>query len=105
MTSNLKLPTSNLFVVHDDLDLPLGKFKIQKGVGPRLHNGIESIENHLMTKDFFRVRIGIDNRTPENWIDGETYVLQDFRPEEKEKIYNLFPDISARLKEELRLRF
>src|SRR5574340_614297 len=44
---NLKLKTENLVVAHDDLDIPLGKFKIQKGEGPRLHNGLISIEKAL----------------------------------------------------------
>jgi PTH1 family peptidyl-tRNA hydrolase len=99
-----KLEIGNLVVIHDDLDIPLGKFKIQQGVGPLLHNGIASIENAIGTKDFFRVRIGVDNRTPENRVDGETYVLQDFTPEEKKIIFDLFPQIFSRLKNELLLQ-
>jgi PTH1 family peptidyl-tRNA hydrolase len=93
--------TRDLFVVHDDLDIPLGKFKIQKGVGPKLHNGIESIEKELETKNFWRVRIGVDNRQPGKWIDGESYVLQDFEKEEKEILATqVFPKIFERLKKE-----
>ncbi len=87
----------NLLIVHDDLDIPLGKFKINKGSGPKLHNGINSIEQALGTKDFWRVRIGVDARTQTNWIDGETYVLQNFGKEEKEKVYAIFPVIYQRL--------
>ncbi len=93
--------TSDLIVVHDDLDIPLGKFKIQYGTGPPLHNGIESIEKALGTKDFWRVRIGVDNRMETGYTDGETYVLQDFRPEEKIIINQLFPQIFKRIKQEL----
>ena len=71
----------SLYVAHDDLDLKLGEYKIQKGKGPKDHNGVESIEGALGTKDFWRIRIGIDNRTTP--IDGETYVLQKFTSEEK----------------------
>lgn len=92
------LKSNNLIIVHDDLDIPLGKFKIQKGVGPRLHNGIESIENALGRKDFWRVRIGVDNRSPDKWVDGETYVLQDFKPREKEIINQIFPKIHNQFK-------
>ena len=102
-----------LIIVHDDLDIPLGKFKIQKGTGPLLHNGIESIEKALRTKDFLRVRIGIDNRLPRrneseggtqtNWVDGESYVLQNFRPEEKKIIADIFPKIYHRLKTDLEI--
>ncbi|OGK11958.1 aminoacyl-tRNA hydrolase [Candidatus Roizmanbacteria bacterium RIFCSPLOWO2_01_FULL_37_12] len=90
---------NNIYVVHDDLDIPLGKFKIQKGVGPKLHNGIESIEKKLAFKDFWRVRIGVDNRASTGWIDGEIYTLQDFKPEEKEVVDQSFPEIWNRLKQ------
>ena len=97
LIKNLKLKIENLVVVHDDLDIPLGKFKIQMGVGPKLHNGIESIENKLGRKDFWRIRIGVDNRTPEHRIDGESYVLQDFLAEEKKIIWSIFPKIFYRV--------
>ncbi len=69
------------YVAHDDLDIKLGEYKIQKGVGPKLHNGVESVENALKTKDFWRIRIGIDNRSIP--IPGEEYVLQKFSGEER----------------------
>lgn len=93
--SNLK----NLIVIHDDLDIPLGKFHIQKGVGPQLHNGLKSIEENLKSKDFWRIRIGVDARIPERWVDGESYVLQDFFIEEKVRLKKeIFPDILNQLK-------
>ena len=98
LIKNLKLKIKNLVVVHDDLDIPLGKFKIQKGIGPRLHNGIESIEKSLETKDFWRVRIGVDNRDPKHWVGGETYVLQEFGTKEKKILQEIFPKIYKRLK-------
>ncbi len=104
LTTHYKLLTTNLIVVHDDLDIPLGKFKIQKGTGPELHNGIESIEQHLKTKDFWRVRIGVDNRanSPERTkrVEGETYVLNDFSQEEAFQIRQVFSAIFSRLKRE-----
>ncbi len=87
----------SLFVAHDDLDIPLGKFKIQKGVGPKLHNGIKSVEQYLHAKDFWRIRIGIDNRLPERRTDGERYTLQNFFPEEREQLKNVFKLIESRL--------
>ena len=54
----------NLIVAHDDLDLRLEEWKIHFGRGPRLHKGILSIEQALETKDFWRVRIGIEGRRP-----------------------------------------
>lgn len=91
----------DLVIVHDDLDIPFGKFKIQKGEGPRLHNGLKSIEESLKTKDFWRIRIGVDARTPENWVDGETYVLTDFTDDEKNHLPELFTEILTFLKKEL----
>jgi PTH1 family peptidyl-tRNA hydrolase len=41
---------------HDDLDLKLGEFKIQKGKSPHGHNGVISVEDFLGTKDFWRLR-------------------------------------------------
>src|SRR3972149_1266470 len=58
--------TSDLWVIHDDLDIPLGSYKIQKGKGPKLHNGINSIEKELASEDFWRVRVGVENRSSEN---------------------------------------
>ncbi len=74
----------DLYVVHDDLDIELGKFKISFGKGPKVHNGLKSIYEQLGTKDFWHVRVGIDNRMKLGFKGtGEEYVLQNFRPEEK----------------------
>jgi PTH1 family peptidyl-tRNA hydrolase len=88
---------SQIIVVHDDLDIPFGKFKIQFASGPKIHNGINSIQQHLKTADFWRIRIGVDNRNPENQLSGEEYVLQDFSSEEKQVIPEIFRKITAQL--------
>jgi len=97
---NYKLKIEDLIVIHDDLDIPLGKFRIDRGTGPKMHNGLLSIEQYLGTKDFWRVRIGIDNRNPEHHISGEAYVLNDFLPDERKTLEDVFPIILARLKRE-----
>jgi len=102
LVAHYKIKTPNLWVIHDDLDLPLGSYKIQKGKGPREHKGLLSIYEALGTKDFWHVRVGVDNRDPDNRIGGEAYVLQDFLPEEQEivkKVINKICDelISSRL--------
>lgn len=76
------LDSSDICVIHDDLDLPFGKYKIQFGKGPHQHNGIISIEQELGTKDFWRLRIGIDNRQFGSKKPGEDYVLAKFTSEE-----------------------
>ena len=88
-----KKPIENLTVIHDDLYIPLVKFKIQNASGPKLHNGILSIEQHLKTDNFKRIRIGIDSRNPQNNIDGETYVLSDFTKEEFIKLQEVLKKV------------
>lgn len=91
VTNSYLLAPNSLYVVHDDLDIKLGEYKVQKGVGPKVHNGVESVENALKTKDFWRIRIGVDNRTTP--IPGEEYVLQRFSSEEKVILENTFDAI------------
>lgn len=67
---------------HDDLDICLGDYKIQKGKSPKGHNGVKSVEKELGTTDFWRVRLGIDNREEGDNTPGEEYVLQRFTKEE-----------------------
>lgn len=90
----------HLFISHDDLDIPLGKFKIQFGKGPRLHKGILSIEQALGTKEFWRVRIGIEGRRTKDEgrrTSGEDYVLEKFTAAEKKILESVFPDTRDRL--------
>lgn len=70
----------NLYVVHDELDLSLGEYKIQFGRGAAGHKGVESVIRELGTKDFWRVRVGIG---PSNKAE-EQFVLEKFGKEEKE---------------------
>lgn len=81
-----KVGLSDLYIIHDDLDIPLGSYKIQFAVGPKVHNGINSIEAELGTKDFWRVRVGVDNRDADDRIQGEDYVLQNFEKEERKTL-------------------
>lgn len=83
MVDKYKVSLNDLYIVHDDLDIPLGEFKIQKAVGPKLHNGIFSVNEKLKSKDYWRVRIGVDSREKDNRTPGEEYVLEDFKPEEE----------------------
>lgn len=85
MVNEMKLMESDLdktYVVHDDLDIKLGEYKIQFGTGPKVHHGLQSVEAALRSKNFWRVRIGVDNRGGKR-VDGDEYVLQKFSYEEK----------------------
>lgn len=96
-----KVSAQDVYVIHDDLDISLGSYKIQFGVGPKVHYGIQSIEKELGTIDFWRVRIGVDNRDPNNRVPGEEYVLQDFTDEERKFLEGVFPKIWEELQEKL----
>lgn len=73
ISSFFKIPPKNIFIVHDDLDLPIGDCKIQFDRGPAGHHGIESVIKYLKTQSFWRVRLGIGRSKT---VPGETYVLQ-----------------------------
>jgi PTH1 family peptidyl-tRNA hydrolase len=61
-------------VVHDELDLPVGRMKLKVGGGLAGNNGLRSIKAHLKTDDFIRVRIGVDK--PVNVLRGADHVLK-----------------------------
>jgi PTH1 family peptidyl-tRNA hydrolase len=71
-----KLPLENMLVAHDDLDLPFGAIRIRPGGGPGGQRGVASTIERLGSKDFPRLRIGIDR--PPGRMDPAAYVLQDF---------------------------
>lgn len=74
---------TNLFVVHDDLDIPLGSHKLQFGTGPKDHNGVLSMQRQLGSDQFWHVRIGIDARGGVREMPSSEYVLSKFSPKEK----------------------
>ena len=71
-----KLSTANILVIHDDLDLPLGRIKLVSGGGAGGHKGVISCIDHLGTKNFPRIKIGIGR--PATPIPPERYVLSKF---------------------------
>lgn len=72
----------DLILVHDDLDLAFGKYKLQYSKAPQGHNGVKDVEDRLKTKDFSRVRIGIESRISK-CIAGEDFVLMRFTEDEQ----------------------
>jgi len=87
-----KLKAQSLIVVHDELDLPLGRVKISFGSSAGGHNGVKSIEKALKTKDYVRVRVGISPSTSKGSLkrpDAEKitdFVLGKFKASEQEKL-------------------
>ena len=71
-----------LVVVHDEMDLPVGRVKVKEGGGTAGHNGLESLRAHLHSGSFVRVRIGIGR--PPGRMDSADYVLR--RPSRQEQL-------------------
>lgn len=91
-----KILPEDTCIAHDDLDIAVGKYKIIKR-GPQIHNGLSSIDSKIGV-DYWKIRIGIENRDPQNRLPGEAYVLQNFTTEESAVIQTAFSAIYAQLK-------
>ncbi len=87
---------TDLIVIHDELDLPLGVIRIKIGGGHGGHNGLRSIIDYIGSAEYIRVRIGIGRPAP--GLDAADYVLSTFQTEEKEHL----PDIMARAGEAIK---
>lgn len=92
-----KVDLADLIVVHDDLDLPLGKIRIRQDGGSGGHKGMNSIVASLDSPDFVRVRVGIGRPAGTEGKDESEvidYVLSDFTPEEKAVIAQVVPRVT-----------
>lgn len=72
----------HVVVFHDDLDFETGTYKLQFGTGPKVHNGVNSVRDHLHSTQFWSARIGVDSRGGDRSMPGSAYVLQSFSPTE-----------------------
>jgi PTH1 family peptidyl-tRNA hydrolase len=77
--SYYNLDPSEILVVHDDLELPFGEIKIQKGGGLKGHNGLKSIKANLNDNNFYRLRFGIGRPQHGN---VSSFVLSAFSKDE-----------------------
>jgi PTH1 family peptidyl-tRNA hydrolase len=77
-----KIKIENIWIIHDDIDLPIGEYKTSKGQGSAGHKGVQSIIDELKTKEFNRIRIGICPKSGK--LKAEKIVLLKFSKEEKE---------------------
>lgn len=75
-----RLPAGKLLVAVDDADLPLGEIRLRPGGSSGGHHGLESLEQHLGTREFARLRIGIGRKTERREISG--HVLGQFAADE-----------------------
>ena len=98
-----KINSSDVWILHDDIDLPLGSMKIRFGGASAGHHGVESVMEHLGTDRFWRFRLGIgEQKSPlrqgsegqakiknQKLRNVEDFVLSDFTGSEKGKLKNL----------------
>lgn len=85
-----KIPSENIIVIHDDLDLDLAKVKMKINGGSGGHNGINSIDQQI-GKDYYRIRIGIGK--PNINYDVSNFVLSKFTNDEIKIIAILFENL------------
>ncbi len=76
-----KVTPNRIVVFHDELDLAPGKMRVKKGGGAAGHNGLKSMDQHLNSQDYWRVRLGIGHPGDKDRVSG--YVLNDFSKDEQ----------------------
>jgi PTH1 family peptidyl-tRNA hydrolase len=88
-----KIDSPNIWVLHDDIDLPLGTLRLSQNSGAAGHKGVQSIIDALGVKDFVRFRLGIKSDQQgfiatffSRFMPAEKFVLQKFNEAEKEKV-------------------
>lgn len=92
LVKKYKISPEDLIVIHDDLDLPLGKIRIRQGGRSGGHKGIKSIIEELGNADFLRIRVGIgrpdlmDSAAMEKDSGVINHVLSDFVASEDESV-------------------
>jgi len=103
-----KLKPEDLIVIHDDKDIPLGETRVQTGRGPAGHNGVKSIIEHVGTKDFLRIRVGIGLSSPParggaggGGSDTANFVLGKFTADERKKLKKVIENIAKELEKVL----
>lgn len=71
-----KFKPTEVIIIHDDLDIKIGEYKIQVGKGPKDHNGVLSIEDVKGSEKFLRVRVGVESRKDKTKMPGDIYVIK-----------------------------
>jgi PTH1 family peptidyl-tRNA hydrolase len=88
-----KIAVEDLLVVHDDIDLPFGRLRVQVGGGSGGHNGVRSVESALRTREFSRLKIGVGR--PPGSMDPSDFVLRRFRKAEEAEVEAMIGDAAA----------
>lgn len=87
LVDRYRVAPEDILVVHDDIDLPLGRIRLRPSGGSGGHKGLKSIIEALGTEGFARLRLGIGRPSHEKGHEAVVgYVLGDFSPEEKRMV-------------------
>jgi len=97
-----KIKPEDILVIHDDLDMPVGKLKLKENGSSGGHNGIKNIILNLHTENFKRLKVGISK---DNNIEVKDYVLGKFSLDDKEKLKKLEDIISSMFTDYFKLPF
>ena len=106
-----KVKPENIILVHDDLDIEFGNFKLSFGKNSGGHKGVESVIKSLKTKDFWRLRIGTSVRALDKAREQSDkkrdafvmdFVLSKFGKKEDEELKKLFKEVYERLLENIK---
>lgn len=101
-----KVKPTDIWIVYDELDLPLGSMKIRQGGGAAGHHGVESIMNTVKTDKFWRFRMGIGlskahDGLAKHKVNGQEFVLKGFKGGEASKARTMIKRGSKALREAL----
>jgi PTH1 family peptidyl-tRNA hydrolase len=93
-----KIPTTNIAVVHDELDIDFGQIRTRMGGGSAGHNGIKSVSKLLGDENYGRIRVGIGPKQPAQ-MDSADFVLQKFSDKQQGDMPALLRESDAILSE------
>ena len=100
LVKRFKIAMNDLLIIHDDLDLPLGKIRIRPGGSAGGHKGIESIIACIGSRDFYRIKVGIgrpgvfEGSARDKEAEVIDYVLSDFAAGEKETVTKIIAEVA-----------
>lgn len=100
LTQYFPVTLKHIIVIHDDNDIPIGKFKLSFNHGSAGHKGVDSLIKNLSGQNFYRLRIGIQPQTKMR-KKAEDIVLKKFSPEERKLIIDKFSLMKERLEKEI----
>lgn len=93
LTDYFGISGEELLVIHDDIDLPFGRLRVQQGGGTGGHNGLRSIEKALGHRDFARLKVGVGR--PPGRMDPADFVLRRFTRAERSEVDLMVADGAA----------